>query len=161
MRMSVRDCSMDICLLKPFLYLCSAPKNGNALKYISFRADNALQLYFEIQELMIQIKWNHTEKGQLPPWKTAVVANRTCHPWPTSKSLWLTLWQSVELEKCELAKEEKEQLGTKEIAETLLALVEESADEQSLTATWLKIQTAKRHFPPWQAKPSKMTVSEV
>lgn len=54
----------------------------------------------------------------------------------------------MESEKYELAKEEKEQLGTKETAETLLALVEESADEQSLTATRLKIQTAKRHFPP-------------
>ena len=37
----------------------------------------------------------------------------------------------MESEKCELAKEEKEQLGTKETAETLLALVEESADEQA------------------------------
>lgn len=99
-----------------------------------------------------------TEKRQLPPWKTAVVANRTCHPWPTSKSLWLALQKSMESEKCELAKGEKEQLGTKETAETLLALVDESADEQGLTATRLKIQTAKRHFPLRQAKPSKMTV---
>lgn len=67
----------------------------------------------------------------------------------------------MESEKCELAKEEKEQLGTKETAESLLALVDESADEQGLTATRLKIQTGKRHFPPRQAKPSKMTVYEV
>lgn len=67
----------------------------------------------------------------------------------------------MESEKCELAKEEKEQLGTKETAETLLALVEESADEQGLTATRLKIQTAKRHPPtppPRQAKPSNMSM---
>lgn len=36
----------------------------------------------------------------------------------------------MELEKCELAKEGKEQLGTRETAETLLGIVEESADEQ-------------------------------
>lgn len=53
----------------------------------------------------------------------------------------------MESEKCELAKDEKEQLGTKEAAETLLALVEESADEQGLTAARLKIQTVKRHLP--------------
>lgn len=49
----------------------------------------------------------------------------------------------------------------KETAETLLALVEQSADEPGLRAIRLKIQTAKRHFPLRQAKPSKMTVYKV
>lgn len=62
---------------------------------------------------------------------------------------------------------ERERLETNETAESLLALVEESADEQDfLTATRLKIQTAKRHFPPpppplRQTKPSKLTDYEV
>lgn len=66
----------------------------------------------------------------------------------------------MELDKRVLAKEDRT-YDEDEIAESLLALAEESADEQSLTVTRLKIQTAKRHFPLKQAKPSKMTVYEV
>lgn len=75
-------------------------------------------------------------------------------------------------EKCELAKEEKQQLGgRRETAETLLALVEESADERGLTANKTKNTNSQETLPPLPStsthlpllldEPSEMTVYEV
>lgn len=105
-----------------FLYLCYAPVTNNALQCAGTGLTMHCRNYgVKRQELVIQIKWNHTEKWRLPPWKTAVVANRTCHPWPTSKSLWLTLLKERGIGKVVEEEEREFDLERREAAETRLA----------------------------------------
>lgn len=78
----------------------------NTLQSVS-SGHKMLEIYQTWQRVVIQVK-PHTEVVT-SSMENSRVANRTCHPWPTSKSLQLALWKSVESEKYE----QKEEQGTK------------------------------------------------
>lgn len=68
LKMYLVPLSVIVCSLQNFLYLCCAPVTNNAPQMCQCGPDNE-GMIFRCQELAIQIRWNHTEKWRLPPWK--------------------------------------------------------------------------------------------
>lgn len=100
--------SVIVCSLQHFLYLCCATVTNNAPQMCQCGPDNALkEWYLDAKSWRSKSDETTQRSGDFLHGKTEVVANRTCHPWPTlARATWSR-------KKSEAAKEEKEQLGNR------------------------------------------------